>query len=223
MGIRIHKVLGYGLTNVHSAGGSIADCRFNEHFSLSIDNVADFYQWWTENEENPHNMIYANLAYRNLKQGELDVHDNINSIHYENEGGLDNVIVFVSPSSAFEWVRYDDPIDYYEVEGMESTVKELNCPIFPWHGYWDTSTIPPKRLTGDDGALVEDTMNMKVEPSNREIWNSIYKEFKDKGYNWDNIQTVVPPEIVALVKYLKVFNNDIMPYRLKPMIYTYWS
>lgn len=224
MGIRIHKILGFGLDDVVTDGDdNIIDPRLNfenEPWYKSID-VHDFYEWWVQNEENEHDKFYAELYRKELEAGEIPFLNGCTRFcFHEYEGGMSNVLIFIAPYVSHEWYRYDDVIDYYEADGMEPTLKELHHPIFPWESYWDVSTIPPTKLKYDahsDFVSFFNTENPRV----KKLMAARLKE--EHGIdNW-NVFPMIPPEVVALVKYLKVFKEEKNIYLMKPMIYTYWS
>ena len=226
MGIRIHKILGFGLNDVavNEATSSINDKRLNfenDPWYNSID-VRAFYQWWVDNEEDKHNKFYAEMYLKNLEEGHIDT-----SVErfgfYEDEGGLSNVLVFIAPSVANEWFRYDDAIDYYEARpDLEPTVQIINRTIFPWDTYWDITTIPPKKLDGTQFQTFV-SYTQSLEDENFKIANMFAEMLIEERINIDKVRPSIPPEIVALVKYIKIFKEDKYIYEMKPMIYTYWS
>lgn len=224
MGIRIHKVLGFGLTDVavNRDLETIEDKRLNSYKAPWYQNIdiEAFYKWWMKNEENDQNKFYAELYLKDLKEGVIQSSTRRFGF-YEDEGGLDNVLLFVAPSSMDEWYRYDNAIDYYEADGMEPKVQEIDRAIFPWEGYWDVSVTPPKRLDGDQlrsvmyyNQLIRDGMFDLAEKIKYKITDDI---------DISNVRPIIPPEIVALVKYLDVFTEERYIYEMKPLIYTYWS
>lgn len=219
MGFRINKILGFGLDNVNCVSGEIHDCRFNENFSRKLDNAEDFFLYWYQEEPEKRNKIYAKIAVDNWQNGNIEYQNGQQVVFHESECRLDNIILFVSPSFHSEWFRHDSALDYYESAinypdtPMKTIIEHIDMPIFPWINYWDTSTSPPTRLNEMQSDLMRNITD-KIEQIN---------QLKKEGIIWDFVQPIVPPEIVAMVKYLKVFKHDVMSYRLKPMICTYWN
>jgi hypothetical protein len=226
MGIRIHKILGFGLDDVktNEATNQINDERLNykDNPWFNTLDVRSFYQWWIDNEKDKHNKFYAELYLKDLEQGHIDASVKRFSF-YEDEGGLPNVLAFIAPSVANEWFRYDDAIDYYEARpNLESTVQIINRTIFPWDTYWDTTTIPPKKLNGTQFQTFV-SYTQSLEDENFKIANIFAERLIEERINIDKVRPSIPPEIVALVKYMKIFKEDKHIYEMKPMIYTYWS
>lgn len=178
MGIRVHTVMGYGLVDVKSEDRLIVDDRFNPEGAVLCE--------WDEYEEKYSFGVYRQHILDIVQQHEdktgndsfkyFDVHlthaaiiseqpwltkntfDSI--IHYDTEGGLEQVICFVPPGSVKTWSRYDDTIDYY----MHNMLRDTNCidqsnvtdgmnwcrlmdvPFYPYSGYIDKSTGEPATI-----------------------------------------------------------------------------
>jgi len=237
MGIRIHKRLGYGLTNVKAKDYTILDKRFNlqdGYFSNRDDEDTYSIEGFTQHLE-------AAYERDKKKQGSsmlaFDVHELkdrkgtkryvslCDLICHEGEFGLPRVVMFSCLNKG--WSRWDDIIDYVEEteKGQKNKVKVLNRPIYP-HEFW------MHKDTGEQNFEFEG----KTQPYHY-IRRAI--EMGWDKYDWDKLKEVagigsleeakekvvpgVPEFIVELCKYLKVFNDEKTVYTLKPMIYTYWS
>jgi hypothetical protein len=225
MGYRINKLLGFGLDDVKSKDQMIDDERFNDDwYENNRFNVKEFYDWWVENSEGDSN-FYAKLAKVNLERGDIREKDMFWSfVHYDGETGLDNVIAFVMPSSYHDWFRHDNDLDYNEVvgdgnEGMDAKVKMLDHPVWPWSAYWNTATTPPTKLIELQYSIYNNYLNADSK-SLKSYW---IRELKKDGIEVCNVAPMTPYEIIAMVKYLKIFKEEKDVYSLKPMIYTYWS
>lgn len=143
MGIRVHKVMGYGLTDLKVENLRIVDERINPEGILGEDGD----RWESEDWDRSKYLEYLEqLAFHprersdaNMKlidQGEKPVlwewefgeeanyeagllEDNpswqpMDSVVHQVEYGMPNVLVLVPPCETKEWRRYDDPIDYVE-------------------------------------------------------------------------------------------------------------
>jgi hypothetical protein len=146
MGIRIHKVIGYGFT----------DFVETEPFKVQQEEAYDvtlarFYTWCDERWDDilklpcsPVDQILfqsyvggRNPRLKKMKTEKLGTH-----IVIDTEFGLPNVLLFTCPHSQ-GWNRYDDIIDYYEAwrdddQALEPTVKLLETGIYPY----DRGTAP---------------------------------------------------------------------------------
>jgi hypothetical protein len=135
MGIRIHKMLGYGLTNVQTEGYYLNDPRFNPEGIMSRD-IRDYqdeekfsaqkYIDWLQRKydalEEEHGDREIDAVSRKIDYGwEIDaVNRHINgrnhwdvhsSFVHEIEYGIPNVFCIVPPMSYDQWYRYDDMLE----------------------------------------------------------------------------------------------------------------
>lgn len=137
MGIRVHKVIGYGISDLKSEKYSPADERIDPDGMLGEDRWEDdrftreaylshltdrskaFKEYldrskngekieWPESQE----AFDAHLELTSLERNK-DWEPNY-SVVYSPEYGLDNVLLIVPPSCYESWTRYDNPIDYIE-------------------------------------------------------------------------------------------------------------
>ena len=138
MGTRIHKVLGYALTDVE---GELADERFNPSFvenGIYQAHSKELCQWILKNEDEALGVIkefncsdHRDLSLLKLGIKEQKIHDNL--FIYDSEYALPNVFL-ICPPEFIDWYRYDDIIDYYDDDrgsNLEPSVKEVECGIFP--------------------------------------------------------------------------------------------
>ncbi len=242
MGIRIHKVLGYGLIDIKTTGKykeTLADDRFNPngYFAASIydreETFTDvgFDSYLEANKEHPDDIMNDLYILRHLREQEtLQPRGRplcagiSNRIIYDTEGGLPNVMVFQPPVFGNDWSRYDDIIDYYDPQqsedgGCATGYTLIDRAIYPFESFWDTRETPPKMLTGNDWHWYIDAKN-----SPRMVDSALKKlGFKTEEEMRRCIAPVVPKEVIALLKYCKVFTNDETITELRPMIYWYWS
>lgn len=169
MGIRIHKVLGYGLTNLQTDkknGWKITDPRINPNGIMGIDyeerderyGRQAFYKWLREKYEACGDDYSGDKLHLSWDMVEAD-HNHANSskrcgnpsdcfIHY-GEYGLPNVLTAVPYTCRWsDWYRFDNMIDYME-EGRGARgnrVVVYDDGLYPWIGqYWDVRTGEMKK------------------------------------------------------------------------------
>jgi len=237
MGIRIHKAIGYGLTNVIADKENWdlrTDPRFNpegylfkeenfnlEGFSKYIDKRIEEL---VEGDERPFDL---QLLKNQIEDG--GVEELYRAVIYDMEFGSSNVILFIPPSSVKSWTRYDDMIDYYdpgnrsEDGGIIESVIKIDRPLWPWESWINIKTFPPVQLTGMQNQLFNAVRNLgyenltKPEQALDEIGVDSVKELKTC------IVPLIPNELIEMIKYLKIFVDDKCIYQLRPMIYGYWG
>lgn len=130
MSIRINKWLGYALTDYASD-----DPRFNgsphDIYNI-IDNDAQMLLFITylkqimETENHERVLDYA-YSFSGKSNDELltEIRTMIGGFfHYDDEYGLENVVMFSPLFGHEEWKRYDDAIDYFENNGCDCTIQE---------------------------------------------------------------------------------------------------
>jgi len=245
MGIRIHKFMGYGLTDVKSRKYRIADGRINRNCVLLDDYEAQYkteyrdeYLAWLrkQNEKRKNdedyrriNMLDAWFDKKNKYESKRTMGD---CIAYQNEYGLKNVLV-LQPLACHDWYRHDDAIDYVTatyLEGPEQTgnkVDVLDHGIYPFNGSY---------MDSRDGNRLDD----RIMP-----WIRIYHYYKDDPEKLDDMAPVldqyaqavgfndsleaalhvapqVPTEIQDLCEFTQIFKKPETVLQLRPMLYTYW-
>ena len=227
MGIRIHKILGYGLTDLVEN-----DPRFNKN-SLYFDQESDKttrenYLNWLKNEF-PFFSEEKDFEKFDLKKEIKEVEDNprwnvTDSVFYCTEFGLPNVITIVPCVSRKEdtfcsWYRYDDPIDYAESESGNPHVKVIEHGVFPYNGLY-VNALTGKRIKMEFGQIFfyRKRNNLSCEDS----------FLKEMGFNSVEeadlyLRTLVPPSVKFICKFLKLFNDELTIRQFKAMIYVYWS
>lgn len=237
MGIRIHKAIGYGLTDVVADQDSWSlknDSRFNpngypfgdgEKFDLA--GFRDYIEERIESmdgEDIDHSKLI--LLKRRIESGECK--EPYYSVIYDMEFGEDNVMLFIPPSSTKSWTRYDDIIDYYDPVnqatdgGCGSSVIKINRPLWPWDSYINIKNMPPVRLIGTQLQKYITIQNLGFENIKQpdKMLNDIGVKSKEELDTY--IVPIIPLELVELIKYLKIFTDDKYIYQLRPLIYGYW-
>jgi len=240
MGIRIHKSIGYGLTDVIADKDNWdlrTDSRFDPDGYMFKDEdtftLTGFVEYLDkrikELGEDDHDSFQLRLLKHQIDAGEIKHHSYFPSIIYDMEFGSSEVMLFIPPSSIKNWSRYDDMIDYYdpanhlEDGGITESVIKIDRPLWPWEAYVNIKTYPPVRLTGVQYQLHNTIRNLGFEQlvdpdKSLELMGVDTKEELD-----ELIVPIIPTELVELIKYLKIFKNMEDIYQLRPMIYGYWG
>lgn len=233
MGIRVHKILGYGLTDVKCRkNGYINDKRFNlvdGYFAKGNDQeryeIKDFVTHLTNKIKNNKDDVELSLAEYDLQviKGKNDA-EFYKVIEHDSEFGLKNVALFTTFHK--DWHRYDDIIDYMELEGIPTpSVRVLDRTIWPYEGYINVKT-KDRFIHFTDGSKdkisafeLRRCLNDKVFAKKLDFKKFGFESFKDMN---KSIVPIVPRIIHEYCSWLKVFNNDDTIFELKPMIYTVW-
>lgn len=242
MGIRINKVLGYGLTDVETTGKYneiLNDFRFNPkgYFALHAEDQEEkftdhgFDAYLDAHKEHPDDIVNDLSVLRHLREREQDenTHNYRTGIRhrliYDSEFGMPNVMVFQPPVFGSDWSRYDDIIDYYDPQqqaeggGCGIGYTMVNRALYPFESFCDYREHPPKLLRGNEWHSYIDAKNspQMVEYA----LNDFGFESEEEMHQY--IHPMIPKELIALLKYCKVFAKDEYIFQLRPMIYWYWS
>ena len=240
MGIRVHKVIGYGFDDLTIKTGQFDICldsRFNPD-GYSCASYEDREKKWPMEEfqvqlktmaANTNDWDSINYALLNQCIDRGDFIDFDYLMTWDTEGGLPNVCVFVPPGNSERWCQNDGQIDYYEEtirNNQEPHVLLINRTIYPYDVYVDLRDNPPSRvkdrlyrdakfmpLNTDDQEMITKFRDVVVEDMGFDTWEELDK----------TIVPMVPSELIAALIYLKVFKDPMDAYHLKPMIYTYWG
>ena len=161
MGLRIHKVIGYGLSDFDPDH----DERLNPSQLLSAEDatftVGELLEWGQEHIETlrelyPYDIsiIHEAPTKMSLKLG-LDLLSDENKeisgydcIVFDREYGEPNVVLFIPVDNIEEWYRYDDIIDYTEetadIHELANHVKTLTTGIYPYNHVMVRFRDPPE-------------------------------------------------------------------------------
>ena len=237
MGIRIHKMIGYGLTDVIADTGNWDlrnDSRFNPNgYMFAGENgfTRDgFVEYLNRRIGELDNVDYDQFDLRLLqRQIEPMTAELYNSVVYDMEFGNPEVILFIPPTSVKDWTRYDNIIDYYDPAnhsgdgGIIESVIRIDRSLWPWESYVNIKTMPPTRLTGMQYHAYNTIRNLGFErlKSPEDILKSVGVDTKEELDKF--IVPIIPIELVELIKYLKIFKNEDDIYQLRPMIYGSWG
>lgn len=239
MGIRIHKVLGYGLTDVKTNGYKINDERFigdrvpDKIWEFSFK---EFLTWFEKNKDECLSVLgdfnrttdggegyLLRCALADLnEEKESKICDN--PVVYDSEYGLKNVFL-ITPIELGECYRYDNLIDYYEAGKVRNKVKvlESNCGIYPYLGMI--------RKPDRGAPPTEPALPMRLSPADYNILTGRWDKRKPPtatGALLDHLlndyRPSIPDSIILIAYRYGIFKNwKETLCDLKPMIYTYWS
>ena len=247
MGIRVRKVIGYGFDDLNIKEGEFDLCldkRFNPEGYFCSDWEERNEKWTMEEfqvqlkimasnslKKDWDSMNYAMLDHA-IAKGDFSDFDDL--IAFDPEFGSSNVCVFVPPGSSQRWCQNDSQVDYYEEtvrNRQTSHVLHVDRPLYPYESWVDLRNDPPTRLESIADALHRQAhfAHLNVDPHDQGMIADLRKAAMDElGFeSWKELEKsivpIIPPELLVTLKYLKVFNNPSDAYRLKPMIYTFWS
>jgi hypothetical protein len=234
MGINVHKVIGYGLTDVKMRkrrGGYshvLTDKRFDpsgymyadwetkeEHWT--VEGYRRFLKQWKKGRcitasADLDSFTFAALARKKPKpyyKRFLDW-DPCYSVIHQLEFGLPNVLVIVPFAFYPKWYRSDDTLDWCEEtqeHEQQNRVLELPRGIYPYSDrYWD----PRRKKLHIFGC---------EKPGERSLlWHDIQRRLSN-----GTLRPAVPSEIQCLAEYLGIFKNPDDIHRLRPLLYVYWA
>lgn len=233
MGQRIHKVLGYGLTDVATGDYAIVDPRINaESFLFGLGDARaelSYDQWLTGRYPDDFDAV---LERRML--GTTGAESAYRTVTWEAEYGLPNVLV-VSPADEPRWHRYDDPIDYEEVmiRGDEPySVTRTIGGIHPYEGiYMDART--GERITGiqaDRIRVWRRLVNAPLKEGVSEAEKATVLDQVAQRLEFDvrshveaerYIVPLVPDSIRRVCEWGELFTSPEVWRQLRPLVYTY--
>ena len=239
MSIRIHTMMGYGLTDlVCGLDETITDPRINpegwlltpeedQDTKYSMKNFRTYVQREMTTTKNKYHPDYSDLMiYLNYCKDNVHAYE---CIKHETEMGLSNVLCLIPPGLVYKWYRSDDDIDYYMSDTPESWVREYELGNFyPYTGYVDTHT--GERLVGLNteivrsicsyvapGGIHEDQVYELGELQQNEL-GCINSDEVKKRYVRD-----IPGHLKSFIRYMNLFTDDKVMYQLKPIIYRFWG
>lgn len=202
MGIRIHKVLGYGFERSKWD----KDSRFTDGFiakgmyeNLDIDAFISFLE---DKKKEQGGWFGCSFELNDLKTGKVKLYDGSDFIKGDTELSHCSPLVFTNPFYK-DWYRFDDDIDYLE-----------NCQRHK--GIKDELIIPKN----EGGGLAY------IYPYASYVNRKTGERVHNVDYMYENDRNIVPkpPDIIInFCEFKNVFKNPLTVYRLKPMLYTYWS
>ena len=233
MGIRIHKALGYGLTDVQfdAKKYKLTDPRFNTS-SILTDPFNEKYS-----KENYKKFLLTKdsedwqVKFEKAAVREKETCPPEDCFIYGTEYLSGNVFCCIPISDCKRWRRFDDHIDYYESSNkLENSVKILEDSIYPYIDYWDCRT--GNRLDTSYSCAIRRIANAAKE--NKIDISQVTSHSEDAGIlpklGYKTLQEAIeftkpaiPKCLEFLIEFSDVFVSKETIWQLKPMIYTYWS
>lgn len=222
MGIRVHKVIGYGLTDVTGPD--------DRRFTRNLYDLAE--ELW----ETPWEEVLLRVA--KIEKGLMcrgvstfayhrswwkdGVHETTPFLSYDDEFGLKNVVLFTSPLYP-SWHRHDETMDWMEETenfSQDSRVQVFQRPIYPFEGWMDKRTgnfvrveCNPLQSHGRD----------RDAPFSEKLVLPGHNGYKTWGEAYDNTVPVIPLDITLMCRAFTVFKSDSTLLQLRPMLYVYWG
>lgn len=246
MGIRVHKIIGYGFDDVQVDKYNVVDPRFkpcvNDH-EMIYEKSDAFPEWIVENAEQAAYILHtiykvpikdakfdlsimSQLMKVRIKEGRK-YRTNSLFIHHT-EYGIPEVMMFV-PIDSPDWYRYDDIIDWIEESeehNQENRVTNLfeetsSCGIYPY----TMMMLNPFRKN-----LTQSKRN-RMEPSTYNMatgrWNGdmepMAKDEKILKHFQEDWVPQIPGAIMAFIAYLDILKKPETLYELRPLLYVYWG
>lgn len=242
MGIRIHKVLGYGLDDL-----SIKDNSYNLAEDPRIDPEGFYARYFKDYQEALDaypldrfrvelELVCAHsdgvekydlrLLKHQLEKGEIasDASNLYTQIMtWDPEYGDSKVIVFTPPGHS-DWFQYDSIIDYYEADDANPSVRKTNRPIYPYMSWIDIRN-PSRKDNLDRLAFLIQQLEEYPDIRDKVDSDKLQSRYGFSSLNEakDNLIPYIPNSLVELIRYLRVFKDPKDIYQLRPMIYTYWA
>lgn len=232
MGIRIHKVMGWGLTDVQrDDDGHLADPRINsDSFLLDLDHeqpaslaAYERYARSRKVENDPRTWFLP------LSPGLRDS-EPADAVVYKFESADDHVLV-VRPVGFRNWFRFDDIMDWVEetylrrddndADPLESRVEVLPHGPYPFNGSY---------MRADTGERLPDTVMPWIRAASSRLTPSVMRDLRaqEAGFvDHDDACNLVVPEVPfdirVLSDYGDLFTSDDVWLQLRPVLYTFWA
>ena len=223
MGIRVHKMVGYGLTDVEENDERINwDSKVLKYAMHNEQHTHDYIEYYKAKHDS---VCLDDIYIREIvKKGERIPRIQDAFQYAGGDFGMDNVFV-VRPLTMTDWCRYDDTLDWIEETtgyDQQDRVQILADGPFPYNGlHMDART--GKRVKGDVNwwSRVSENPEYKdredVLDSLAELFGMSHNEAKN------NLVPFVPEDIRYLCEFAEVFTTDDVFRQLRPMIYTWWA
>lgn len=228
MGFRIHRVLGYGVTDLQTERFHSTDPRwgaptrdlFEDMQEKIWDDKLSLFQQWLK--DNPERIKQVESLCPMAKGSFLFPEDWKSSVQtvFEPEFGNPSVLMFVPPEMP-TWSRRDDSIDYYdwvlkERNGWELQEFPISRGIYPWDNEFhpvEPGVIPdPEYITGSGRLRIG-----ALDKAPQEVISYYKREWSP----------TIPISLLMWFDYIGCFPDPYGPNGiarcLRPLIYTYWS
>lgn len=222
MGIRIHKMLGYGFSDIKHKKYAITDDRFKKNALINMYEYPK--EWCSKNYIKWLKSKKFKDFDNRLEIKEVEELEDFNlgeCLIYQGEYGLPEVFLVIPPEYKKMWYRYDDIIDYYDASISKKCTnwyKKLIYGIYPYIvGHIDTRNGKEVK-DGRTYIAAKGTKNLK----HIEAWAKSCG-FKSSIECDKYLRCEVPKSIQLLCQFCDLFKNRKTAWQLEPMIYTYWS
>lgn len=248
MGIRIHKMIGYGLNDVKTKKGELTDDRFHPEGVMSPDyekrdqyTREGFIEWLAS----PDSLRLLNFGFHVTMDFEINVEKSIlidqkradnfqYQFHFNAEFGLKKVLC-ITPLTQPEWHRYDNTLDYEE-ETMKRRKNGNACNYVKMsiNGFYPYSSSFIDDRTGNRIASSEGLEFFRCM-----YWTNLFDgdEARERGLEYfskrigftsveeakQHFAPAIPFSIIAQCIYGKLFKDPNTIWKLRPMMYVYWS
>lgn len=230
MGIRIKKILGYGLTDI---------VKNDERFARQPN---DAWEWIDEHDQE---FVPAYLTWVREQRDETDRHpleaimlgsaqtdrkryrgNPTEMFTYNDEFG-DPAVMCVTPACCPDWTRHDDMLDYcehtidHQDDGAVPIVRPYPGSLYPWNDYVDVRTGRTVRDAFDirrTGKYLRPRAHEEVCPEI--LTRNGFTSFDDAEAN---LAPMIPSSVRFLCEWAGLFKEPKSVYLLRPLIYSYWS
>lgn len=232
MGIRIHKMIGYGLIDVRCTDGRITDPRINTSSRLfrAENSVLPEYLEYVERAEEAKEEFGDGWAEAQMLRNQMESVGGFNWPSFWDSEFGDPSVLLLRPVAFPEWHRYDNPIDYSEEIALHratgSRVRLLPAGIYPF-----TGCLMDARTGRDFEQRMANTFRQVL--SRREAGNKDREKFLKlaaKALGFDSIAEAercvvptVPGDIRRLAAWGELFTSPDGWKDLRPLLYVYWS
>lgn len=253
MGIRVHKMIGYGLVDIKVDGYTCIDPRINMQGIItnwedpfeSAQSYFDYLQSIEAAEKHKPARERKFLAHLDMSilrtaskvsEERLRLYDPKSAVVWKPEYGMASVLC-IRPVASLDWLRYDEMIDWCEEtefspggKSQRNWMKFLQGGIFPFNGRYmdsrDGSSLPM------DAALEYVRMTHYADQ-----WGVTDSELRDQARDllvkrlpFDSLEECeahfapyVPQEIRSLCEWGNAFTDPNVVFQLRPMMYVYWE
>jgi hypothetical protein len=241
MGIYVHKLLGYGFTDVACSKLGIEDPRFSDLVDqrdfrdLDIADFLSFLKKRRAEEErlNPEAFdvgmvlaVFEDMLSGKQERGRALDWEARDSFVHEDEGGLKKVFLVV-PAECPDWKRCDDMLDYieevqrYPKKGPRGRVQPISRPLYPYEGWMHAKT--GERISqGHELWQVVRFLGGSGPAEHTEEYLRRHG-FASKEEFAATVVPYVPHSVRLLCEWAGVFKDPKTALELRPLIYVYWA
>lgn len=245
--MRIKKCIGYGMKDLKFNKSGLCDERINPLGWINYDSdIVGNDVWTLKGFLHFCKNRLDRFDYMLIEQGIKSKHPDGKNFSFNDyvrwgcsDYGIEGAILFQAPS-AYDWYRSDDSIDYCEayLNGGSPlpSFHIMDSGIYPYIGiYMNTETGERLTFNTEEYHRVKEFWfnyrSYLIKKSNKKR-KAIHKElYEFNAYKLgmtpmeviEKYYTAIPKEIEMLAKYLCIFDDETVIWKLKPAIYTYWS